>query len=155
MLGSKTLGTKCIRTSLCIMLANHDQNIESRFRLAQSVFTCKSWNQVIARFIGLNLQGSINQKLDSINRTSCRLIFFAKFSNSTQARFDMQGFMFYSKYKKKNPSYVLEVFDVLCVKSFVRSKGVYLHTYLGLSRSRLCQELSDRFSCCIKNLKKI
>ena len=89
MLGSKTLGTKCIRTSLCIMLANHDQNIESRFRLAQSVFTCKSWNQVIARFIGLNLQGSINQKLDSINRTSCRLIFFAKFSNSTQARFDM------------------------------------------------------------------
>ena len=41
MLGSKTLGTKCIRTSLCIMLANHDQNIEFRFRLAQSVFICK------------------------------------------------------------------------------------------------------------------
>ena len=36
-LGSKTLETKCIRTSLCIMLANHDQNIESRFRLAQKV----------------------------------------------------------------------------------------------------------------------
>ena len=33
LLGSKTLGTKCIRGSLCIMLANHDQNIESRFRL--------------------------------------------------------------------------------------------------------------------------
>ena len=44
MLGSKTLGIKCIRTSLCIMLANYDQNIESRFRLAQSVFICKSWN---------------------------------------------------------------------------------------------------------------
>ena len=58
--GSKTLGTKCIRTSLCIMLANHDQNIESRFGLAQSVFICKSWNQVIAGFIGLNLQGSID-----------------------------------------------------------------------------------------------
>ena len=32
-LGSKTLGTKCIRTLLCIMLANHDQNIESRLGL--------------------------------------------------------------------------------------------------------------------------
>ena len=63
MLGSKTLGTKCMRTSLCIMLANHDQNIESRFRLGQSVFICKSWNRVIAEFIGLNLQGLINRKL--------------------------------------------------------------------------------------------
>ena len=44
LLGSNTLGTECIRTSLCIMLANHDQNIESKFRLAQSVFICKSWN---------------------------------------------------------------------------------------------------------------
>ena len=63
--------------------------------------------------------------------------------------------MFYSKYKMKNSSYVLEVFDVLSVEYFVRTKGVYLHTHLGLSRSRLCQELGDRFSCCIKNLKKI
>ena len=42
--------------------------------------------------------------------------------------------MFYSKYKKKNPSYILEVFDMLCVESLVRSRGVYLHTHLGLSR---------------------
>ena len=79
LLGSKTLRTKCIRTSLCIMLANHDQNIESRFRLAQSVFICKSWNRVIVGFIGLNLQSSINRKLDSIDRTSCRLIFLQNF----------------------------------------------------------------------------
>ena len=32
-LGSKTLGTKCIRTSMCNVLANHDQNLKSRFRL--------------------------------------------------------------------------------------------------------------------------
>ena len=44
--------------------------------------------------------------------------------------------MFYSKYKKKNLSYILEVFDVLCVESLVRSRGVYLHIHLGLSRSR-------------------
>ena len=63
LLGSKNLGTKYIRISLCIMLTNHDQNIESRFRLAQSVFICKSWNQVIVGFIGLNLQGSIDKTL--------------------------------------------------------------------------------------------
>ena len=33
MLGSKILGTKCIRTLLCIILVNHDQNIESRLGL--------------------------------------------------------------------------------------------------------------------------
>ena len=32
-LGSKTLETKCIRTSICNMLENHDQNLESRFSL--------------------------------------------------------------------------------------------------------------------------
>ena len=33
LLGSKTLGIKCIRTSMYNVLANHDQNLESRFRL--------------------------------------------------------------------------------------------------------------------------
>ena len=33
MLGSKTLETKCIRTLMCNVLANHDQNLKSRFRL--------------------------------------------------------------------------------------------------------------------------
>ena len=33
LLGSKTLGTKCIRTLMCNVLVNHDQNLESRFRL--------------------------------------------------------------------------------------------------------------------------
>ena len=62
--------------------------------------------------------------------------FSTEFSNSAQAWFDVQGFMFYSKYKKKKPSYVLKVFDVMCVESLVKSRGVYLHTHLGLSRSR-------------------
>ena len=33
LLSSKTLGTKSITTSICNVLANHDQNLESRFRL--------------------------------------------------------------------------------------------------------------------------
>ena len=37
--------------------------------------------------------------------------------------------------KEKNLSTFLEVFNVLCVESLVRSRDVYLHTHLGLSRS--------------------
>ena len=36
-------------------------------------------------------------------------------------------------------------------ESFVRSRGGFLHTYIGFPR--LCQELGDRFNCCIKSLK--
>ena len=45
--------------------------------------------------------------------------------------------MSYFKYEKKNPTYVLEVFHGLCVESLVRSRDVYLHTHLGLSRYTL------------------
>ena len=41
LLSSKTLGSKCIRTSTCNVLANHDQNSKSSFRLAQSMIICK------------------------------------------------------------------------------------------------------------------
>ena len=132
----KTLGSKCIRTSICNVLANHDQNIESRFRLAQSVFICKI-GIVIAGFIGLNLQDSIDRKLDSINRISCRFIFLQNFQFSPSP-YDVQGFMFYSKYKRKNPNYVLEAFGELCVKSSMRSKSCLpSYTHIELSKSRL------------------
>ena len=41
MLGSKTLGTKCIRISMCNVLANHDQNLEFRFRLLKMCLCVK------------------------------------------------------------------------------------------------------------------
>ena len=41
LLGSKTLGTKWIRTSMCNVLANHDQNLESRFRLLKVCLVVK------------------------------------------------------------------------------------------------------------------
>ena len=78
LLGSKTLGTKCIRTSICNVLANHDQNLEFRFRLLK-VCLFVSWNRVIAGFIYLNLQGLIDRKLGLINRASCRLFFSTEF----------------------------------------------------------------------------
>ena len=44
---------------------------------------------------------------------------------------------------------------MLCVESLVRSRGVYLHSHLGYQDQDSCRELGDRFSCYIKNLKKI
>ena len=64
----------------------------------------------------------------------------------------MQGFMFCFKYKRENPSHVLSGSLCSVCESFVRSRGGCLHTYLGLSRTSLCQELDDQFSCCINSL---
>ena len=57
--------------------------------------------------------------------------------------------------KGKNPTYILEVFVELCIKSFTRSERClpsYAHIELLRSRSR--QELDDLFSCHIKNYKE-
>ena len=40
LLGSKTLGLNILELHF-VMLANHDQNVQSYFRLAQSMFMCK------------------------------------------------------------------------------------------------------------------
>ena len=50
LLGSKELGTNVLELHY-VMLASHDQNVWSCFRLAQSVFTCKVEIECIAGFI--------------------------------------------------------------------------------------------------------
>ena len=56
--GSKTLGTKCIRISICNVLANHDQNLESRFRLLKVCLFVKlessELQDLLAKFARLN-----------------------------------------------------------------------------------------------------
>ena len=60
MLGSKILGTNvlelqfvlCWQTMIKTLSLNHDQNIKSRFRLAQSMFICKIGIECIVGFIG-------------------------------------------------------------------------------------------------------
>ena len=83
------------------MLENNDQNIESRYRLAQSVFIYKSWNRVIAGFISLNLQGRIHRKLDLINRTSCRLIFLQIFPTQPKPSLTCKVLCFTPSIKRK------------------------------------------------------
>ena len=126
MLGSKELGTNVLELHF-VMLVNHDQNVLVLFRLAQSMCLYVKLESSYCRIYFVNMFGLINRELNSIDRKSCRLFFLQNFQLSPSP-FDV--------YKKKNPSHVLG--DSLCYacKSFVRSRGV-------------------RFSCCIKNLKKI
>ena len=108
---------------------------------------------MISEFIGLDLQGSFNQKLDLIDRISCIFIFLQNFQFSPSS-YDVQGFMFHFKYKRKNPSYILEVVDVLCVESLVRSRGVFHHTHLGLLRSRFMSRIWWSLQLLHKELKE-
>ena len=39
--------------------------------------------------------------------------------------------MFYFKYKRKNPNYILVVFGEVCVESSVRSRGVYKEVFVN------------------------
>ena len=133
-LGPNTLGTKWIRTSICNVLENHDQNIEFRFRLLKVCLfvklessDCRIYWTKSARLDRSKI------RLDRLNLV--QIYFFAKFPIQPKPIWHV-GFMFYSKYKRKNPSYILEVFDVLCVEYLVRSRGVYLHIHLKLLRSR-------------------
>ena len=78
LLGSKTLGTKCIRTSMCNVLANHDQNLKSRFRLLKVCLFVKlessNYRIYLSKSIRLD-QSKI--RLDQSNHM--QIIFFAEF----------------------------------------------------------------------------
>ena len=63
--------------------------------------------------------------------------------------------MFHSKYKRRNPSYVLEVFGELRIESSMRPRGIYLYTHTKSCQDQDShQELNDLFSCCIKNFEE-
>ena len=96
------------------MLSNHNQNVQSKFRLFK-VCVCVKLESSNGRKLLFNFRKARlikNQTRLIEARADC---FSTKFSNSAQARFDVQGFMFYPKYKNKNPSHVLKVVDMLCV----------------------------------------
>ena len=76
---------------------------------------------MIVGFIGLNLQDSII-RLDRSNLV--HIIFFAEFPTQSKPGLMCKVLYFTPSIKGKNPSYVLEVFDVLCVESLVRSRCV-------------------------------
>ena len=84
----------------------------------------------------VNLPGSIDWELDSMDRSLCRFFFYRIF-NSAQAHMMCWVLCFALSIEGKT----LATFWCYCLccmcESLVKSRGVCLHTYLGLSRSRL------------------
>ena len=152
MLGSKELGTNVLELYF-VMLANHDQNVLVLFRPAQIIcFLCKVGIKLLEDL--LCKSGWLDQSRIRLDRSKLRQnVFFCKIFQLSLNSFDVQGFIFCPRYKRENPSHVLSCFLCCVCEFFVRSRDGCLHTYLGLSRTRLCQELDDRFSCYFKSLK--
>ena len=67
LLGSKELGTNVLELYF-VMLANHDQNILVLFRFAQSMCFYIKLELSYCRIYCVNLPGSIDRELDSIDR---------------------------------------------------------------------------------------
>ena len=98
---------------------------------------------MIAKFIGLNLQGSINRKLDSIDQTMCRFIFLQS-SSSAQTLLKRIGVQVkHSFYIKET----LKRFD-----KFFREKRVFLFLYLGFCTQKLSKDLVALFAVCVNLL---
>ena len=114
MLGSKILGTKCIRTSMCNVLANHDQNLESRFRLLK-VCLCVKLELSDCRIYWTKSVRLDRSKIRLDRSNLMQIVFLQNFQPSPSSC-DVQGFMFYFKCKRKNPYHVLDVVDMLCVR---------------------------------------
>ena len=88
LLGSKTLGTKCIRTSICNVLANHDQNLEFRFRLLKVCLFVKLESSDCKIYLSKSTR--LDRSKIRLDQSSLvQIIFFYRISNSAQARFDM------------------------------------------------------------------
>ena len=82
MLGCKELETNILELHF-VMLANHDQNVFLiMFRLAQSMCFYVKLKSSCCRIYCVNLLSSIDRKLDSIDRKSCKLFFLQNFQLS-------------------------------------------------------------------------
>ena len=78
LLGSKTLETKCIRTSIFNVLANHDKKLESRFRLLK---VCLFVRVELSDYrIYWTKSASLDRLKIRLNRSNfVQIVFFAEF----------------------------------------------------------------------------
>ena len=123
------------------------------FRFAQSIcFLCK---------VGIKLLQDLLCKSAWLDRSRIRLdrsklvqiVFFLQNFQLSPSLFDVQGFMFYLKYKRENPSHVLGC-SLCCVcESFVRSRGG-LHTYLGFPRFKIMSRTWRSIQLLIQGVKE-
>ena len=87
LLDSKTLGLNVLELQF-VMLANHDQNGLVLFRLAQNMWLYVKLESSSCKIYYVNLPGSINRELDSIDRSSYRL-FFCRIFQLSPSPFDV------------------------------------------------------------------
>ena len=135
-LGSKTLGTKYIRTSICNVLANHDQNLEFRFRLLK-VCLCVKLESSDCRIYWTKFTRLDRSEIRLDRSNLVQIVFFYRISNSAQAHMMCRVLCFALRIKGKTLTTFYRLLICCVCEPFVRSRGVYLHTHLGLSRSRL------------------
>ena len=120
----------------CVMLANHDQNIKSSLGLLK-VYLCVKLESRDCRKLLFNFykaQSIKNQTQLIEARADC---FSTEFSNSAQAYMTCRVLCFASSIKRKTLATFQRLLICCVCESLVRTRGVYLHTYLGLSRPRL------------------
>ena len=120
----------------CVMLTNHNQNIQSRFKLLK-VWLCVKLESSNCRKLLFNFckARSIENQTRLIEARAYWL--FCKFSNSAQAHMTCRVLCFASTIKGKTLAMFQRLLIYYVCESLVRFRGVYLHTYLELSRSRL------------------
>ena len=118
------------------MLANYDQNVQSRFKLLKMCVCIKlessNYKKLLFNFCKARLIKNQTQSIEA------RADYFsAKFSNSVQAHMTCRVLCFSLSIKRKTLATLQMLLICYVCESLVRSRGVCLHTHLGLSRSRL------------------
>ena len=106
------------------------------------------------RIYCVNLQGSIDRKLDSIDLKLVQIVFLQNFPTQAQAHMTYRVLCFALSIKGK----ILTTFYCCCLcyvcESLVRSRDICLHTYLSLSRLRLMSRTWWSFQLLHKELKE-
>ena len=118
------------------MLVNHDQNLESRSRLLKVCLCVKlELNNCRKLLFNFCKAWSIENLTQSIKtRADC---FFCRISNSAQAHMTCRVLCFASSIRGKTLATFWRLLICCVCESLVRSRDVYFHTHLRLSRSRL------------------
>ena len=120
----------------CVILANHDQNLESRFRLLK-VCLCVKLESSNCRKLLFNFCKARSIENQTRSTETCANCFFCSISNSAQAHMTCRVLYFALSIKGKTLSTFQRLLICCVCESLMRSRGIYLYTHLGLSRSRL------------------
>ena len=134
MLGSKTLGLNILEFHY-VILANHYQNLESKIRLLKVCICVKLESSVLQDWLCKSAR--LDRLKTRLSRTKLVQIFFLQnFPTQAQACIMCRILCFALSIKGKT----LATFYSSCLccvyESLVRSKGVFVHTYLGFLISR-------------------